>query len=111
MKKFKIKQDDTKPYLSVTVKQDGTVVDLSNVTSVKFNMITADNSRTQKVNSTGEVVGDGTTGVIRYKWDADDTDTPGEYWGEFQMTWNTGEIQSLPEDDGLKITVTEDYGD
>lgn len=109
MKTFKIKQNDSKPFLSVTVTQDGSAVDLTDVSVVKFYMITADNQRTQAVSGTG-AVSNASGGVIKYEWAAGDTDTPGEYWAEFELEWDTGEKQTIPEDDGLKVIITEDYG-
>jgi len=108
--KFNIKQDDTRPYLRVNITdQDGNVVDLTGG-SVKFNMVSDDNDRTVKVNSSADIV-TATSGVAEYRWSSSDTDTAGKYLGEFQVTLSDGTVFSVPADDSLKVIIKKDYGD
>jgi hypothetical protein len=107
---FKMKRDDTRPYLRVTITdQDDTAVDLTDST-IKFNMVTDDVSRTAKVNASASIV-TATSGICEYRWASADTDTEDNYLGEFQVTLSDGTIFSVPPDDSLKIIVKKDYGD
>ena len=48
------------------------------------------------------------TGELRYDWQAGDTDVEGKYYGEFIVTFPTGE-RTLPVDDPpIRFTVTKD---
>lgn len=50
---------------------------------------------------------DGSKGKVRYAWQAADTDTPGTFWGEFEVTFPAaGGIQTFPNDRNLRIQVT-----
>jgi len=94
-----IKRNDTNPSLSVTLAQDGVVVDLSTATVV-FHMGT-------HVDATAVVV-DGTAGTARYDWVAADTVTAGCYPAEFEVTFADDSIQTFPNDENLTIIITED---
>ena len=107
---FKMKKDDTRPYLRVTITdQDDEAVDLTGA-SVEFNMVTDNQSRTSKVNTSANIV-TATTGIVEYRWSSGDTDTEGNYLGEFQVTLSDSSIFTVPADDSLKIRIKSDYGD
>jgi uncharacterized protein affecting Mg2+/Co2+ transport len=108
--KFYIKKDDTRPYLRVTVTdQDDAPVVLTS-SDVIFNMVTDDNNRTSKVNSEAVIVS-AVNGIAEYRWATGDTETAGNYLGEFQVTLSDGTIFTVPPDDSLKIIIKADYGD
>lgn len=114
LQKFEIKSNDTYPAIKGRlVEKDPdnpgqeVAVDLTGA-SVKFIMITDDNDRTIKVNSAGTIT-DEANGEFEYEWQVGDTDTAGNYLGEFEITLSTGKKLSVPADDTLKIVIRLDY--
>ena len=103
---FKIKQNDTSPLLVVTLKDAaGNAIDLTSAT-VRFHMKRI-NQATVKVDGSAFVLDDD-AGRVRYAWQAADTDTPGTFQGEFEVTYNTGEIETFPNDGFLAIEIIDD---
>ena len=47
-------------------------------------------------------------GQVRYEWVAADTNTIGSYEAEFQITFIDGKIETFPNSDFIRITVTDD---
>lgn len=90
---FYIKQNDTSPSLRATLK-DGQqqAVDISG-SEVKIHVKSA--GGTLKVDETMTVV-DAASGVVQYDWQEGDTDTPGSYYLEFQVTYSDGSIETFP---------------
>jgi len=93
---FHLKQNDTKPSLSASLTQDGSVVDLTEAT-VKFHM--------GDVVDAAAVVSGALTGVVRYDWDAEDTETAGSFPAEFEVTFSDGTIETFPNDGYLTIEI------
>ena len=91
---FTLKAHDRLPAIQATLLASDTAVDLSTATGVKFIMATAVGA-TPKVNATA-VIEDAAAGVVRYDWLAVDTDAPGSYLAEWQVTWADGRKQSFP---------------
>jgi hypothetical protein len=88
---FHIKKGDRLPKLRMLLTDStGTIIDLTNAT-VKFRMRLAGAS-TLKVNSTATNVG---SGIVEYPWAAIDTDTPGTYSAEWELTYSGG-VQTVP---------------
>lgn len=108
---FHIKQGDSQPVLQATLQDDdGTVVDLTNVSSVAFRLRERSGT-TLVVNGTADVVGPATGGVVKYEWEADDlADAQGLHYGEFLLTYSDGTVLTVPngEDDWIKVYVTPD---
>ena len=84
-----IRQNDTKPYLQAVISEvlsnplRAEPVDLTSCT-VKF-IMRRTGAAAAKVGAAVEIV-DGLNGVVQYKWAAADTDTPGDYIAEFEVT-------------------------
>lgn len=91
---FTIKAHDRLPAIQAVLMSDGVPVDLTTASGVKFILSLAVGS-TPKVNTAATVV-TAAGGVVRYDWAAVDTDTPGAYLGEWQVTWADGRKQSFP---------------
>lgn len=94
IKKFSVKQGDTAPLLIVGLEHDSdTAIDLTGAT-VEFHMRNRD---------TGVVKVDAAANVesvedveVRYDWAVGDTDTPGWYEFEFEVTYADGRQETFP---------------
>lgn len=106
---FSIKKSDRGPSLPFQFTlSDGTAIDLSGYSGVKFAMVSSANPKaTPKVNATAAVV-DAITGLVRYDWAAGDLDTPGEYFGEFQASGSSGSPLTCPGNGYIRIIVLQD---
>ena len=110
---FTIKQNDKKPALVATLKdEDGNVVDLSHVVAIDFKMRLRGASE-NKVDSHeftyARIQGDPKDGKIQYLWQDGDTDTPGMYEAEFELIYRNDEgIQHVPTDEPFIVHVVRD---
>ena len=104
---FYIKQNDTRPELDVFLRDDK---DRSiNVTgaTVKFNMRnSADN--TVKIDTGSVTTVSSTAGRVKYSFTAANTDTAGNFEGEFQVTFVGGQVETFPNDGYIKVIITDD---
>lgn len=111
---FAIKRHDTLPSIQATLYIGGLAVDLTQALGVQFIMRPAVHgvpSGTAKVNAAAAVAS-AASGVVRYDWDAADTDTPGDYVAEWQVTWIAGgKQQSFPTVGYHTVTVEPDLDD
>jgi hypothetical protein len=103
---FTIKANDRLPSIQATLSSGGSALNLATATAVKFIMKTAVGS-TIKVNSAATIVTPA-DGVVRYDWAAIDTDTPGEYVAEWEITWTGGKKQTVPTLTYHEVTVLAD---
>jgi hypothetical protein len=98
-----IKRYDTAPPLTASLAVNGQPLDLTNATSVKLIMKSAG----ALVTGTCTIV-DAVDGGIKYVWAGGDTAVSGTYQVEFQVTWNDGTKQTLPNDSYDTVTVMDD---
>jgi hypothetical protein len=93
---FSIKAHDTMPAISATLSTaNGTPVDLTNATSVKF-IMAASPGGAIKVAAAATINTPKTLGQVTYQWIATDTATPGTYQAEWEVTWASGGVQTFP---------------
>lgn len=108
MQTFYIKQHDTSPSLKAFLKNpDGSAMVLTEA-SVCFNMLS---SSGEVVVSRGDVrVIDELLGEVQYDWQTADTDVPGLHQAEFEVTFNNGRIETVPNHENLAVSIAADLG-
>lgn len=100
-----LKQHDRLPSVAVTLTDLADApADLTSST-VKFVMGVA--GGTPKVTAAATIVAP-TLGTVRYDWIAGDTDTPGTYSAEWQVTYANGKAQTFPSDGYNTIAIIAD---
>lgn len=100
---FDVKQGSTRPYLRMTLEENGVAVNLTGITSVVFRMrITG--ATAYKVNAAAVVV-DALNGVVEYRWMAANTDTAGTYNGEFVVTFADASVGIWPSNGYITVEV------
>ena len=103
---FYIKQNDTAPIIIVTLKDGNDVaVDLTAASAV-FKMRPV--GQTTVKTSAAAIIHNADGGQVRYEWVAADTNTIGSYEAEFQVTFVDGKIETFPNSDFIRITITDD---
>ena len=103
---FFIKQNDTAPILQASLKDaNDQIITLTGAT-VQFKM-RAVSSTTALINSSATIV-DADSGSVKYEWVANDTQTAGSYFAEFQVTFAGGRIETFPNGEYIQITILDD---
>lgn len=107
--KFFIRQNDTLPTLDITLTERGCLGDkqpynLSAVTACTFTM-TSD-SGDIKIMSKNAQIASVSGGSISYAWDAEDTNEPGNYYGEFQLVFSGGSKMTIPPIGSIYIEIS-----
>jgi hypothetical protein len=92
---FEIKSGDVEPPLDVTLLSDTEPVDLSGIVGVRLRTRATEGGPIL-IDSPMTVV-DAANGLVRYEWQAGDTDVVGEFYAEYVVTWTEGE-QTFPDD-------------
>jgi hypothetical protein len=101
---FYIKQGDTSPSLTTTLKDSSSNVVNVVGASIRLRLFTQDKS-TQIVDGTMVKV-DPENGIVRYVWNSGDTDEAGWFWAEFEVTFSDGSVETFPNwgYEAIKIT-------
>lgn len=103
----RIKRGDTAPAFRATLLDaDGEPIDLTGATA-RFLMRDM-RTKATKVAADADIPSPETDGVVSYEWDAADTDTPGAYEAEVQVTFGDGTIRTAPSDGYHRVDVLED---
>jgi hypothetical protein len=104
-----LKRNDTGPALRVQLrsKDTGAPISLGGATA-KFLMCGVDG--VLKVNASA-VIEDAVDGLIRYDWQADDTDTAGEFDGEVEVTFAGPRVETYPQNGYIQIVIDSDLDD
>lgn len=108
---FIIKRNDTLPALGVNLLTQGCLnqsisYNLSGVTAVTFTMI--DDCQNPKVLAQTSQITCYSGGSIQYNWQSGDTDTSGNYVGEFSLYYSDGNKMSIPSIGGISIRIFDD---
>jgi hypothetical protein len=101
---FFLKRGDTSPALEFVLEP---LTALTGAT-VRFNMRLPGASAAKVSRATAQVVSPATDGKVRYVWQTADTDTAGDYLGEFEVTFQDGSIETFPNADEIKIHIRQD---
>lgn len=108
MSDFYIKQGDTLPALQATLKDaDDAAVNLTGAT-VRFHM-RLPGATSLTVDGAAEIV-TAASGIVKYVWQAGDTDEPGAYEAEFEVTFDDDTILTFPNSENLSILVFAEVG-
>lgn len=100
--KLKQKKGSTLPALEMQlIETDGTPVDLTNATQVKFRMGITPGS--PKVDAVATVLS-ATQGSVKYNWAGGDVDTVGVYNGEWVVTYADG-VQVVPSSGFVEVEI------
>jgi len=84
-------QGDTAPFITGQIKKaDGSPRNLSTATEVRFQMRKEDD-RTYTVDAEADIT-NASEGRVQYEWAANDLSVPGEYLGQWQVTYLDGKI-------------------
>jgi len=104
---FFIKQNDDRPHLDAFLRDDkDRPVDITGA-SVKFHLRSlADNS--VKITDGSVSVTNATEGAVRFEWTTTNTNTSGNYQGEFQVTFADATVESFPNNGYIKVVITDD---
>lgn len=99
---FSIKQNDTSPSLQATLKDAAQSPVVLSGATVMFHMKSIDG--TVKVDQPMTIT-DADGGVVRYDWQAVDTDTVGTYYVEFEVTYADASIETFPNNGNRVVSV------
>jgi hypothetical protein len=104
-----LKQNDTSPALdAILTDANGAAVNVTG-SSVRFHMLKIGETAL-KVNGPASVI-DGEAGHVRYALQVGDTDTPGTYKAEYQVTFPDGSIETFKNTpDQLRVVITPELG-
>lgn len=103
---FYIKRGDTLDAFDATLKgADDVAVDLTGATA-RFTMTNVATG-VNKVTGAAMTLVDAAGGKVRYEWQAADTDTAGDYYGEVEVTFASGKVATFPNSRHLVIRIQE----
>ena len=106
MSSFVIKRGDTGPSLLYALEPLS--VNLS-AASVVFIMRNAW-GQAKVARSPAVIVTATGTPTVRYDWDAADTDVPGVYRAEFEVTYNDTSVETFPASGFITVVISDDLG-
>lgn len=103
---FYIKQNDTSPSMLATLQDaSGNAVDITGA-SVRFHLKPIGSSAVT-VDAPATIV-TALDGLVRYDWQAADTDTIGSYQAEFEVTYGDGTVETFPNDGYIRVEIISD---
>lgn len=112
-----IKRNDTREALRATLEslgKDGKwkAIDLTAAEAIHLYLYTAktEEGKTRHVKTGAVTITDAEAGEIEYQWEADDLAKAGTYQAEFEITWEGGGTQTVPNDSYYTIEVIVDLG-
>jgi hypothetical protein len=106
-----VKQGDTAPPVVRTLKDfDENPVNLTDA-DVVFNMRRIHGDQEPVIEAgVVDIDGDPTSGVVTYEWQPGDTDEAGGFYGEFEVTFDDGSVETFPNDGYVRIAIVAELG-
>lgn len=102
---FSIKRNDTRPLLVLNLTEDAVALDLTAADSAQVLM-----KNGAVLVEPATAITNAAAGEVTVTFIAADTATAGTYSVEVEITWNPGEIETVPNSGYETITITEDLG-
>ena len=101
------KVGDTRPFLDATLKDANGAVDLTGVNSVRFVLEDEDANEIVNESSTGAnlTITGTTSGKVRYKWQAADLSSEGNYYAEWKVTYSDDTVARFPNTRHIHLPV------
>jgi hypothetical protein len=112
---FKIKRNDTRPRYVVPLvdnfeEVDEEPINLTTLKEVFLIMRKKGEEGEPKVKSKAMVLGDPKLGVVQYTWVVGDTDELGKFDVEFELVWEDGGKETVPNETFFEVIVGTDLG-
>lgn len=111
-----MKQHDTRPNVKATISRvpeggSSTPVSLTEASKVFFIMRLKGKTDVDgyKIRAECSLLNPA-AGEVEYEWDAEDTNTVGEFQAEFEVEWSDGGIETFPSDGYLTVNIEDDLG-
>lgn len=109
---IELKRNDTRPYLDSVLTDANGAVDVTGAT-IKFYMIDESDDSEVVNQTTTDVpalvsIENSTAGSVRYKWQAADTSTGGNFLAEWQVTFADATKATFPNDEYLTVYIRDD---
>lgn len=99
---FTIKQSDTSPSLQATLQDaNGNPINIS-YSTVRIHMKQVGGS---VVIDQPMTIVDEEVGIVRYDWQSGDTDTPGTYYVEFEVTYQDLSVETFPNNTNETVLI------
>jgi hypothetical protein len=103
---FFLKRGDTGPALQrQCLDEAGDPLNITGAT-VRFSMRARGGDVV--VNRAAASIVDAATGIVRYAWQAADTDEAGAFDAEFEITYLDGSVETVPNAGMIEVTITGD---
>lgn len=103
---FYIKQNDNRPNLRTVLSGFNGGTSLSSASSVSFKMRHRGSGSVVSLAGTCSIT-DAPNNIVTYAWDTADTASIDTYEAEFQINWNDGGIETVP-NDGYNYVIVKD---
>lgn len=105
---FYIKRNDTRPEINIIVidESSGNPLNLTGATAT-FSMKKAGASA-PKITRAAAQIADAAAGKVKYSWATGDTNDPGIYRAEFEVTFSGGGKATFPGDGYIEVHILED---
>ena len=103
---FKIKTNDTSPKMTVDLADgSGAAVSLLGSTA-RFHMKKY-GATSLKIDADADIT-NAAGGRVEYSWAVGDTDTAGTYYGEIEVTYGDGTVETFPNNGYFTVIIQED---
>lgn len=104
---YTMKQHDTRPILELHLTEGDppTAMNLTGALSAKLIMKSGITTVTRTA-----VISDALNGILQVTFQSPDTDFPGNYDAEVEITWSAGAVETVPNDSYLQIVIKADLG-